>query len=102
MKVLELHVKKKYFDQILSGEKTEEYRLMKSYWVKRLNGKIFDVVLITLGYPSKEQLCPENCIGFPFNGITTKVIQHDEFGKNPVGVYAIKLQKGEQCPNQSS
>lgn len=36
MKVLHLTLKKKWFDMIASGEKTEEYREMKAYWYDRL------------------------------------------------------------------
>ena len=45
-KVLTLTISKKWFDMILSGEKTEEYREIKPYWVARLfqcNSNIFDV-----------------------------------------------------------
>ena len=35
-KVLTLTVSKQWFDKIVSGEKTEEYRVPKSYWIKRL------------------------------------------------------------------
>lgn len=35
MKVLHLTLKKKFFDLIASGEKKEEYRDMKIYWLKR-------------------------------------------------------------------
>lgn len=35
-KVLTLTVSKQWFDKIVSGEKTEEYRFPKSYWIKRL------------------------------------------------------------------
>lgn len=35
-KVLTLTISKQWFDMILSGEKTEEYREIKSYWIKRL------------------------------------------------------------------
>lgn len=35
-KVLTLSVKKEWFDKILSGEKKEEYREIKPYWVARL------------------------------------------------------------------
>lgn len=93
MKILELHVKKKYFDQIKSGEKTEEYRLSKPFWYSRLHQKTFDVVIILLGYPPKSKTSPENCLCFPFNGITMKTIQHDEFGPAPVNVYAIALRR---------
>ncbi len=36
MKTLHLTLKKKWFDMIASGEKTEEYREIKSYWIQRL------------------------------------------------------------------
>ena len=36
MKVLKMTLKKKWFDMILSGEKTEEYREIKQYWKTRL------------------------------------------------------------------
>lgn len=35
-KILHLTLKKKWFDMILSGEKKEEYREVKSYWITRL------------------------------------------------------------------
>lgn len=35
-KVLTVRVSKEWFDMIVSGEKTEEYRVPKSYWIKRL------------------------------------------------------------------
>jgi len=41
MKTLHLTLKKKWFDMIASGEKLEEYRDIKSYWIKRLVDKIF-------------------------------------------------------------
>lgn len=36
MKILKLTLKKQWFDMILSGEKKEEYREKKTYWVNRL------------------------------------------------------------------
>ena len=35
-KVLTLAVSKEWFDMIVSGEKNEEYRIIKGYWAKRL------------------------------------------------------------------
>lgn len=35
-KVLTLTVSKKWFNMIVAGEKTEEYREIKMYWLKRL------------------------------------------------------------------
>jgi len=36
MEILHLNLKKKWFDMIASGEKKEEYREMKKYWIKRM------------------------------------------------------------------
>jgi len=35
-KTLSLNLKKKWFDMILSGEKIQEYRDIKDYWILRL------------------------------------------------------------------
>lgn len=35
MSTLKLTLKKKWFDMIASGEKKEEYREIKPYWIKR-------------------------------------------------------------------
>ena len=49
MGTLNLTLKKKWFDMILSGEKKEEYREIKQYWRKRLN-KRHDYIKFTNGY----------------------------------------------------
>ncbi|EDG5368335.1 ASCH domain-containing protein, partial [Salmonella enterica subsp. enterica serovar Typhimurium] len=43
-RILHLPVKKIYFDQIKSGEKPDEYRLVTDYWIKRLEGREYDEV----------------------------------------------------------
>ncbi len=48
--VLDLTIKKKWFDMIASGEKKEEYRGIKPYWRTRLHGKSYDVVRFRNGY----------------------------------------------------
>ncbi len=44
MKILHLTLNKKWFDMIASGEKKEEYREIKPYWVSRLQawGNAYD------------------------------------------------------------
>ncbi|XCN71888.1 MAG: ASCH domain-containing protein [Candidatus Electrothrix aestuarii] len=49
-KVLHLTLKKQWFDMIASGEKVEEYREVKSYWINRFSGKKYDVVQFRNGY----------------------------------------------------
>jgi hypothetical protein len=43
MRTLHLTLKKKWFDMIASGEKKEEYREIKEYWVKRLRWKTYSI-----------------------------------------------------------
>ncbi|MFA4859175.1 MAG: hypothetical protein WC598_00320 [Methanoregula sp.] len=89
-----LHVRKEYFDQIKSGPKTEEYRLIKPYWTQRLCGPPggaahYRYVRVFCGYPSKDH--KEKQIVFAYDGYTTPTITHKEFGDLPVQVYAIRL-----------
>lgn len=89
MKVLHLTLRKKWFDMIASGEKKEEYREIKQYWVTRLqkvngmsfpdNGcKQFDYVHFTNGYGNGhgfvnvQCLCIEIGHGKPEWGATDK------------------------------
>lgn len=39
MKILHLTLKKEWFDLIKSGEKKEEFREIKPYWIKRLTNQ---------------------------------------------------------------
>lgn len=91
MKILKIPVKKIYFEEIKTGIKTEEYRLFKEYWKKRLENKTYDEVWITLGYPASNQL--DKILKFKYKGYVEKIIQHKEFGEEKVKVYAIKLNK---------
>ena len=50
MRVLHLNLYRKYFDAILSGSKTIEYRDITPYWSKRLEGKHYDVIKFRNGY----------------------------------------------------
>lgn len=50
MKTLKLVLKKKWYDMIASGEKTEEYRDVTDYWIKRISGKGYKLVTFYLGY----------------------------------------------------
>ncbi len=55
-RVLHLNLKRKWYDMISSGEKTEEYREIKPYWTKRLKDflveKPFDYIIFKNGYNS--------------------------------------------------
>lgn len=91
MKALILPVKRVYFEQIASGEKPEEFRLANAYWAKRLEGKQYSRVIVTLGYPKKTDTARR--LEFAWQGFIRKTITHPHFGPMPVEVYAIKVTK---------
>lgn len=69
MKTLNLTLKKKWFDMILSGEKKEEYREIKPYWWNRLeypfsDMKIkYDAVKFRNGYSKDAPTIIIECVG---------------------------------------
>ena len=89
MKVLTLPLNGIYFDQIKSGEKVEEFRLMTPYWIKRLQFRIYDHMILTRGYPKRDDT--ERRLYRPWEGYRTATITHDHFGPDPVNVFAIKV-----------
>lgn len=84
-----LPVKRKWFEQIESGEKTEEYRIDNEYWQKRIIGKSFEKVIITLGYPKRED--SSRRLEFPWNGYVMRSVVSEEWGNKPVRVFTMPL-----------
>jgi len=92
MNILHLHVKSKYFDEIASGEKSEEYRLFTKYWFVRLMfRRHYRGIIIYRGYPKKTKYSSSNRIGRIWRGLTIKDIIHPEFGDKTVTVFAIRV-----------
>jgi hypothetical protein len=58
---LQLAVKGEYFDAMIRGEKTEEYRLCNDYWNKRLVNRKYDRLIITKGYPKRDWIRQPGC-----------------------------------------
>mgnify|MGYP001568466455 FL=1 len=69
-KVLHLNLYRKYFDQILEGEKTTEYREVTPYWSKRLEGRHYDVIQFRNGYA---KVAPMMIVEFKGMGIDNDV-----------------------------
>ena len=86
-----LHVEGRYFDQIRSGEKREEYRLVTPYWTKRLVGRHYDNVVIVWGYARNDDA--DKRLVFPWRGYEQRVIVHPHFGDKPVSAFVIPLSK---------
>lgn len=94
MKTLTLPIKGKYFRQIVAGEKLEEYRLATPYWARRLEGRSYDRIEITLGYPKRDDKA-RRAVRI-WNDYTVKQITHEHFGPDPVTVYAIDVSEAAQ------
>ena len=88
-RVLHLAMKGQYFDEIRSGEKPEEFRLCTPFWAKRLEGRDYDEIQLTRGYPAKGDV--ERHMTRPWRGWQRKTITHPHFGPDPVEVYAIRV-----------
>ena len=89
MAFLHLNLKGEYFDQIASGEKVEEYRLVNAYWQKRLFFKRYEGIVIKKGYPKKDD--SSRTIERFWRGWKIKTITHPHFGPDPVEVFAIRV-----------
>ena len=89
MKILRLSVKKEYFDQMKSGKKKFEYRLIKPYWIARLLGREYDLIQISNGYPKKGD--DSRTIERPYKGYKVIKIKHKEFGNVAINVFAIRV-----------
>ncbi|WP_346798093.1 hypothetical protein R5M92_04235 [Halomonas sp. Bachu 37] len=61
MATLTLPLKAEYFDAIKAGNKPEEFRLTTPYWRKRLEGRVYDRIELTKGYPKREACWSPHC-----------------------------------------
>lgn len=86
---LTLPLKAEYFDAIRAGTKTEEYRLANDYWTKRLVDRAYDSLVLTKGYPKRDN--KERRLELPWRGFTRRTIMHPHFGPEYVEVFAIDV-----------
>ncbi len=91
---LHLSVKATYFHLIQSGEKKFEYRSRNPFWAKKLEGKTYNKIVISLGYPPKDDTSRR--ITFPWCGFERQTITHPHFGNEPHDVYALILKMNNE------
>ena len=96
-RVLTLPVMAVYFDAIRSGTKAEEFRLCTPYWRKRLEGRTYDRIALTKGYPAADDFTRR--LYLPWRGYRVTTIQHEHFGPSPVEVFAINVAKENDASN---
>lgn len=90
MTKLTLPLKAEYFNAIRDGSKPEEFRLVTPYWRQRLEGRSYDGIVLTLGYPSRNE--HSRRLERPWRGYRKTTISHPHFGPEPVEVYAINVE----------
>lgn len=95
MSTLYLSLKREYFDAIRDGSKIEEYRLCNEYWKRRLEGRLYDVIVLKLGYPKHDDTT--RLMRRAFAGFKVKTITHPHFGRSPVKVFAIDVTRRLSC-----
>lgn len=86
MNKLFIIIKKQYFDEILSGKKKNEYRLVTPYWVKKIANKEYSSIVFQNGY-NKNALRLEA----EYFGYSIRNIRHEFFGNDEVCVFDLKL-----------
>lgn len=86
---LVLPLKACYFNEIKAGTKPEEFRLCTPFWRKRLEGRTFGRIVLTMGYPKRDDT--ERRLIRPWRGYRVITITHPHFGPNPVQVFAINV-----------
>jgi hypothetical protein len=80
-----------YFDQIAAGTKIEEYRLVTPFWTRRIEGRSYDRVVLTRGYPKGGGIEGVTRLDRPWRGYVRRVLTHPHFGSEPVEVFAISV-----------
>ena len=70
-KILHLNLYRKYFDAIVEGTKTIEYRKKTDYWKKRIENREYDYIQFRNGYAkvAPTMLVEYNGYKIGFNGI---------------------------------
>ena len=59
------------------------------YWRKRLEGRIYDRIELTKGYPARAD--ETRRLSLPWKGYRVTTITHPHFGAEPVEVFAINV-----------
>ena len=81
MKILHLNLYRKYFDAIVNGTKTIEYRDKTDYWKKRIENREYDIIKFRNGYAKNAPTMLVEYKGYSLN--------HTEIGEQ----YELKLGK---------
>jgi hypothetical protein len=85
-KNLHLVLTNHWFDEVISGRKKYEYRMITPNWVKRLSNRKYNTITFSRGYTSEKAI-------FVCGEIIVTTIKHDFFGTDPVPVFQIEIKE---------
>jgi len=85
MEKLFIVVKNEYFQQILAGTKTEEYRRYTRYWISRVVGREYSHIIFQNGFKKHER------VEVSYLGYEVQALQRDFFGPFPVKLFILKI-----------
>jgi hypothetical protein len=83
---LHLVVTNYWYDEIISGRKRFEYRMITPSWVNRLSGRNYKTITFSRGYTKEKAI-------FACGEIVTKTIKHEFFGNEVVPVFEIEIKQ---------
>ena len=63
-KILHLNLYRKYFDSIVDGTKTVEYRNRTDYWKRRIEGREYDTIKFRNGYTKDAPIMLVEYLGY--------------------------------------
>lgn len=84
-----LPLKGEYSIRSRQAPRRRNIALVNDYWRARLYLKEYDRIVLTRGYPKREDT--ERRMVLPYRGYAVKQITHPHFGADPVFVFAINL-----------
>jgi hypothetical protein len=88
---LSLAVKGRWFEEIKAGTKQDEYRLCTTFWNKRLSDRAYDDILITIGYPRRDDHAKR--LLFEFDGVRMEKVISPEWDNVEQSCFAVSLRK---------
>lgn len=86
-KTLTLTIKKRWFDEILSGRKTEEYREIKKYYIDKFTNQQYDTIKLRAGYSKASPVLVAEIVS-----ISAEIRRFDMF---PVQCFVIKIKNAK-------
>lgn len=79
-KSLHLTIRRRWFDDIISGKKCIEFRDVKSYWTKRIEGREYDEIHFRNGYGKDAPFMRVEYQGWRFSTLAGKKVYALQLG----------------------